>query len=139
MEKYINEKTIVKDAIYEALCNSIKCQNCGEIMIKPFICLSCQKRCCQKCMEKIKEGKESCPGKCENPNIAEVTEENNFIKNFQFKCIKGCGKKLKYEEVEFHYNLDCSDKINKPKLLTPQEAAEFKDKTGKEIPHIISN
>ena len=139
MEEYINETTIVKDNLYEYFSTSIKCQKCGKIMIKPLICLNCQKRFCQKCYEEMKENKENCPGNCTNPNITEVTEENNYIKKFNFKCIKGCGKKLKYEEVEFHYILDCSDRLNKAKVLTPEEAAEFKDKTGKEIPHITSN
>ena len=140
MEEYINEETIVKDSIYETFCDSIQCQICKEIMISPLICLNCQSRFCQKCMEQLKESEYKCPGKCEEPNITEVTEKNNYIKKFKFNCIKGCGKQLKFEEIEFHYIVDdCLSHIRKTKVMTPNEAAEYKKKTGKNIPHLTSN
>ena len=138
MEEYINEQTIVKDNIYDMFSDSIQCQICKVIMISPLICLKCQNRFCKKCMEQLKESEYKCPGKCEDPNITEVTEKNNYIKKFKFKCIKGCGKILKYEEIEFHYIEDCSLKRKKTKVMTPNETAEYKKKTGKDVPHLTS-
>ena len=88
----------------------------------------------------MKESVDKCPGKCESPNITEVTEKNNYIKKFKFKCIKGCGKELKFDEIDRHYFInDCSSQRKTAKTITPNEAAKYKEKSGKDIPHITSN
>ena len=138
MEKYVNEKTIIKDNIYDLFNESITCQNCKCIMINPIICLNCQNIFCKKCQEKLKESGENCPGKCENPNIADINPKNNYISKFKFKCIKGCGQEIMFNDINDHYNSNCLAKKIKIKTLTPQEAAEHKKNTGKDIPHITS-
>ena len=138
MEKYINEKTIIKNNIYDLFNESIKCQSCKCIMIEPVICLICQNTFCKKCEQKLKENGENCPGKCNIPKITEVNPKNNLITKFKFKCIKGCGKEILFNEIKDHYNTNCLIKKIKIKTLTPQQAAEFKVKSGEEIPHITS-
>ena len=136
MEKYVNEKTIIKDNIYDLFNESITCQSCKCIMIDPVICLGCQNTFCKKCHDKLKESGENCPGKYENPNITDVNPKINYISKFKFKCIKGCGEEIMFNDIKAHYNSNCLAK--KIKTLTPQQAAEYKKNTGEEIPHITS-
>lgn len=136
MEKYVNEKTIVKDSIYDLFNETIKCHNCKCIMIDPVICLSCQNTFCKKCKEKLKENGENCPGKCNSPNIAEVKEKNNYISKFKFKCIKNCGAEIMFKDIKNHYSSDCLSKIPKAKALTSEEAEKYKIKKGKKIPKL---
>ena len=136
MEKYINKKNIVKDSIYEAFKDLILCPICKSIMIQPAICLYCQNKFCQKCKEKMTNNGENCPGNCDNPNITDVTAKNNFITKFKFKCIKGCGKEIPFNDIEKHYESDCLSKINKVRTLTPKEAAEYRKTHEEVIPHV---
>ena len=138
MEKYVNEKTIIKDNIYDLFNESITCQSCKTIMIDPVICLNCQNIFCKKCQEKLKESGENCPVKCQNSNITEINPKNNYISKFKFKCIKGCGKEIMFNDIKNHYDTDCLLKRNRIVTLTPQQAAEYKNKSGEEIPHITS-
>lgn len=138
MEKYINEKTIVKNNIYDLFNESIRCPICKCIMIEPVICLNCQNSLCKKCEQKLKENGENCPGKCSIPKIVDVNPKNNLISKFTFRCIKGCGKKIMFNDIKNHYNTDCLTKKLKIKTLSPQQAAEFKQQSGEEIPHITS-
>ena len=128
MEEYINEKTIIKDNIYEMFSDFIHCSICGIIMISSFICLNCENRFCRKCMEKLEENKDKCPGKCEFPNIKELTGEKNLINKFKFKCLRGCGKKLKLEEINSHYSLNCPNRKKLFKILTGKELIDYKEK-----------
>ena len=136
MEKYINKKNIVKDNIYEAFKDLILCPICKSIMIQPAICLYCQNKFCQKCKEKMTNNEENCPGNCDYPNITDVTAKNNFITKFKFKCIKGCGKEIPFNDIEKHYESDCLSKINKVRTLTPKETAEYRKTHEEGIPHV---
>ena len=138
MEKYINETTIIKNNIYDLFHELVICQVCKCIMIEPVICLNCQNTFCKKCQQKLKESGENCPGKCNILNIAEVNPKNNLISKFKFKCIKGCGKEILFDDIKKHYNTDCMTKKLKIKTLTSQQAAQVKEKSGEEIPHITS-
>ena len=138
MEKYINEKTIVKNNIYDLFNESIKCPTCKCIMIEPVICLNCQNTFCKKCEQKLEESSENCPGKCNFPKFSVVNPKNNLITKFKFKCIKGCGQEILFNDIKSHYNTDCLAKRLKIKTLTPQQSAEFKEKTKGDTPHITS-
>ena len=78
---------------------------------------------------------ENCP-KCHSPYIAE--SKKNHILKFKFKCIKNCGEEIMFNDIENHYNSDYLSKKAKVKFFSPKEAAEYKEKIGKDIPHIIS-
>ena len=138
MEEYANEKTIVKDNIYEMFKESILCEICHSIMIEPVICLNCQNTFCKKCKEKLEENGENCPGKCQKPIIKDVIQKNNNITKFKFKCIKGCGQEILFNNLLPHYCSDCLSKKEKARALTPNEVAEYKNKNREDIPHITS-
>ena len=139
MEEYVNEKTIVKDQIYEMFKDSIICQICNSLMIEPVICLNCQNTFCKKCKEKLKENGENCPGKCQEPIIKDVIEKNNNITKFKFKCIRGCGQDILFNNLLIHYSSDCLSQKEKAKALSSNETAEYKKKMGiKNLPKITS-
>ena len=134
MEKYINEDTIVKNELYDLFKDNIKCSNCSRLMIEPSICLGCQNTFCKKCIEECKTTSSgSCPNKCENSTINDVIGKNKFITKFKFKCIKGCGEEISYDNIQNHYNTDCLSKKKKIRPITGKEAANYKN-----IPHISS-
>ena len=130
MEEYVNENTIVKNNIYDALKDSIMCSVCSKIMIEPLVCLCCQSKICKKCYNKIGD----CNNNCGKDYIKEVIEKNNFITKFKFRCIKNCGEEIEFNDIKEHYKSNCAKKI---KVLTPNEAAEYQKK-GNKIPHISS-
>ena len=132
MEKYINEKTIIKDEVYNLFKDDIKCPNCKKIMIDPVMCLSCQTKFCKNCQKKLKKNRKNCPKKCHSPIINDVILKNNCITKFKFKCIKGCGKEISFDNIISHYNSDCKKK--KIKIIDKKKAAEAK----KQIAHIGS-
>ena len=139
MEKYINENTIVKNEIYESFKDSIICPICLCIIIEPVMCLECQNNFCKKCIEDWKKKDESCPNKCSAPVFKDVIGKNNVITKCKFKCIKGCGEEIKFEDIKNHYNSDCLSKTRNIKVLNKEEVAKYKKKTGEEIARCSSN
>lgn len=134
MEKYVNKDTIVKNEVYEMFKDNIICSKCSSLMIEPVVCTACQESFCKNC---IKENK-TCPNKCEKSDIKDVIGKNNFITKFKFKCIKGCGEKILFDNIKNHYNSDCLSKKKKPKALSSKEAAKYKQQSGNDIPQIKS-
>ena len=70
--------------------------------------------------------------------VKEVKENKNNIKKFKFLCIKGCGEEILFDDIKKHYNSDCLSKKNKMKTLSSKQAAEYKKKTGNDIPIVTS-
>ena len=138
MEKYANEKTIIKNEAYNAFKDAITCQICLELMIEPAICLECQNTYCKKCIEDWKEKKGSCPSGCNNPDIKDVINKNNLITKFKFKCIRGCGEEILFKDLESHYSTDCVSKKNKFKILTREEVIQYKNKIEEKIDNLTS-
>ena len=140
MEKYINEDTSVKNDVYDLFKENIKCSICSHLMIEPVICLSCQNSFCKKCIQDWKAKNGSCPKNCEICMINDVIGKNNFITKFKFKCIKGCGEEIPFDNINNHYSSDCLNKkkLKSIKTLTSKEAAEYRIKENTEIPHLTS-
>ena len=115
MEKYINEETIIKNEIYEGFKDNIICPICSCLMIEPVMCLTCQ-----------------------NSIIKDVIGKNNFITKFKFKCIRGCGAEIKFDDIKNHYSSDCLSVKKKITPLSAKETAEYKKKTGNDVPHLSS-
>ena len=150
MEEYVNEDTIVKSEMYDAFKDDITCSLCGKLMIYPVQCSNCQNIYCKNCIENWKQKGGKCP-MCKDSTFKDVIEKNNHIKKFKFICIKGCGAKIPFSEINKHYSEDCllkkekekkiCEKIKKIKsaiTLTPEEIDKYKKKTGKDIPHVES-
>ena len=136
VEKYVNEDTIVKNEIYEIFKDSITCPICKNLMIEQVMCLNCQNIYCKKCIEDLKTKGEGCPNHCDNSEFKDVIEKKNNITKFKFKCIKDCGEEIPFKDIERHYSTICQKK--KIKAIDSKKAAEYTNKTGKEIPKFIS-
>ena len=134
MEEYINNDTVIKNEIYKAFTDQIKCQICQCLMIEPVLCSKCQNHYCKKCILK-KSG--TCPNKCENPIFNDVIEKNRVIKKLKFKCKKGCGAILSFDEIKGHYNSNCLEQISKIKIIDESQIKEFR-KRNKKIEYVTS-
>ena len=139
MEKYANEKNIVKNEVYELFKDTIICPVCNSLMIEPVICLSCQSNFCKKCSQKLKDKGDNCPKKCLVPNIKDVIGRNNLITKFTFKCINGCGEEILFDNIKNHYK-DCNpNNIKKIKALSKKQVEEYRKNNSEEIGHLKSN
>ena len=138
MEQYINEDTIIKNEIYELFKENIICPICKGLIIEPVICLNCQNIFCKKCIEVLQKKGSSCPNKCQNSTIRDVIGKNNFITKFKFRCIKGCGAEIMFDDIKNHYNTNCLSEKKKIVPLSKKEAGAYRKKTGKDIPHLTS-
>jgi len=138
MEQYVNNDTIIKNEMYYSFKDSITCQMCSKLMIKPVICFGCQSSFCKKCIEAQKKEDGLCPRKCDNPIIKDVIEKNNNIFKFKFKCIKGCEEEILFKDLESHYSTDCLSKKKKIKPLENTEVVKYKEETGEEVEHLTS-
>lgn len=141
MEEYVNEKTIIKNELYESLKDDITCSICQNLMINPVMCMNCMNIYCKKCIEKWKNKGGTCPNHCKEYNFRDVIEKNNHITKFKFKCIRGCGEEIAFQDINKHYSGNCSQRKKakkKLKTVTSKEAAEYKEKIGKDIPHVNS-
>ena len=148
MEEYVNEETIVKNEKYESFKENIYCPICECLMIEPIMCFNCQNYFCKKCVEDWKgKNNNTCPNSCPNPVLKEVIGKNRLIAKFKFKCIKGCGAEIPFEEINNHYKSNCikekkenenSNKENKIKILTKEEMSKKNLKKNAKIQHMRS-
>ena len=130
MEQYVNEETIIKNDKYESFKELIFCPICESLMIEPVMCLGCQNNYCKNCIEKWKEKDKSCPNRCEDPIFKNVIGKNRLISKFNFKCIKGCGAEIPFNDITAHYNYNClkNKKSSKITMLTKEETAKLRKK-----------
>ena len=86
----------------------------------------------------------SCPNKCENSIFKPVIEKNRVITKFKFKCIKGCGTEIPFNDIKNHYSSNCL--INKKNtnnkkanitILTKDQALQYQ-KTGNALDYMTS-
>ena len=132
MEKYINLETIIKNETYESLQEFIICPKCNQIILEPVKCSKCENNFCKKCIEK----KSKCPNGCKKPKLND--SKVNFIKKLKFKCIKGCGAEIPFDDIKKHYKSDCikDGNNNKIKFLSKEQMAKIKKE---DISYIRSN
>ena len=149
MEEYVNQNTLKKDEISKLFLPSIICLLCNDILIKPVMCMKCQKNYCKKCLDKWREKNEKCPNGCDSPNYQNSLSKKDILSKLQFNCVK-CGQDILYDNAENHHD-SCqgkktSDKgkvkkavfipdISKVKKLTPEEVSKMV-KEGNEMEYI---
>lgn len=138
MEKYVNKDTIIKNEIFNLFEESITCQICSNLIIEPTMCLQCQNTFCKNCIKDWMEKNKSCPNNCENPEYKDVVEKKNNITKFKFKCIKGCGEEIPFNDINSHYSTNCLSSKKKIKVLNSKQAAEYRRLTKKNIPKFVS-
>ena len=116
MEKYINEETIIKNETFNSFPELIICQICQCIMLEPVMCMNCQNFFCKNCIDGWKSKSGICPNRCENPIFKSVIEKNRLITKMKFKCTKGCGAEILFDDIKNHYNSNCLENIKNKKL-----------------------
>jgi hypothetical protein len=154
MEEYVNNKTLVEEEISLAFKPLSICPLCESILIKPLMCMKCQKAFCKKCIDKYKENNSKCPNGCNSPDFQNCIGKNEILSKLKFKCLE-CGEKIPYDEAEKHHNYDCKGKkvsnedvkksnamagnipVVKIKRLTPEEVEKLKKK-GIDLNYITS-
>ena len=138
MEEYINDDTVIKNEVYQAFPEElIICQICKHLMIEPVICLKCQHCYCKKCFDECNKKNETCPNKCNAPIFNNVIEKNRLITKLKYRCKKGCGVILSYDEIKEHYSSNCLDKKSKISVMSAKQVAELK-KQNKNIEYVSS-
>ena len=139
MEKYINDDTIIKNDVFKSFEELIYCPLCQCLMIEPVICFNCQNNYCKKCIESWKQKKDTCPNRCENPIFKNAIEKNRLITKMKFKCIKGCGAEISFDDIKKHYSSNCLENKRKIKVLTSEEASLLREKNkGIDLEHLNS-
>ena len=83
-------------------------------MLKPVMCTSCQNYFCKNCIETKSKG--NCPQKCENSSLIDAVGKNLLINKFKFKCTKGCGAEIPFNDIQKHYSSNCIKKEAKSKV-----------------------
>lgn len=127
MDKYINEDTIIKNETFNSFPELIICQICQCIMIEPVMCMNCQNYYCKNCFEKWKNKSGICPNRCKNPVYKNVIEKNRLITKMKFKCIKGCGAEILFDDIKNHYNSNCLENINAENINEDEDENENED------------
>ena len=139
MEKYVNEGTIVKSSEFESFKNLLFCPLCHRLMLEPLMCSTCQNHYCKICIENSKKKNGNCPNDCENSIFIKVIEKNRAVTKFKYRCIKGCGAEISYNDIQSHYNSNCllNKYKSKLKILTSEQVAQYRSE-GKSVDYMTS-
>jgi hypothetical protein len=138
MEEYINDDTVIKNEVYQAFPEElIICQICQCLMIEPVMCLKCQNYYCKKCIDAWNKKSGTCPNKCDAPIFNNVIEKNRLITKLKYRCKKGCGAILSYDEIKEHYSSNCLDKKSNISVISPDQVSELR-KQNKNIEYVSS-
>ena len=97
-------------------------------MLEPVECSICQNSYCKKC---IKQNNDICPNRCGNSDFKDVLGKKNLITKFKFKCIKGCGSEIAYDDIINHYNNGCKKGEKIVKFLDTNEVKKIRENNGK--------
>ena len=108
MEKYINNKTVIQDELYNLFKDAVTCQICQNILINPLMCLQCQNTFCKSCIDK---NNETCPNNCNEPNFKKCSSKKDILSKLKFKCQK-CQNEIYYDEVMKHQDNNCTPNNN---------------------------
>lgn len=122
----MKEENIVKDDVYEAVKDDIICPICFGLMVIPMFCIECQNLYCQNCIEQWKKKGGGCPNRCKVFEFRKVIEKKRKISSIKFKCIKGCGAEIPFNEIEKHDKSDCFKKKKTMTLLSSEEVIKYK-------------
>lgn len=159
MEGYINTSTIIENELSKVFIPFLLCPICNNILIKPVMCMKCQKNYCKKCIDNWNEKNKNCPEGCNVPNYQNSIGKNDILSQLKFRCV-GCSKEILYDEAQKHHDTCCPDinsseqkneekekiedksgenenKGSKLKKLTPEES-QLLIKQGKEMKYITS-
>ena len=117
LEKYVKNDFLVKDEAYSVIENQVTCPICCEIKLNPKMCTNCQNTFCGKCAGTLK----SCPFKCETSNCIDSRLTKELLSKLSFKCINGCDKIIKFDDLKNHYDNECEKIDFKEKYVENKE------------------
>ena len=120
MEGYINKDTIIENELSKIYISFSICPLCNNILIKPFMCMKCQKNYCKKCIDNWSKKSQKCPEGCIDPNYQNSIGNNDILSQLKFRCI-GCGNEISYDEAQKHHDTCCPDKISSEQKKEEQE------------------
>ena len=66
-----------------------------------------------------------CPYQCPNPQFKIVIEKKRMISKLKFRCIKGCGTEIKFNDIKNHYNSEYNTKKKTMELMKKEEVSEY--------------
>ena len=72
-----------------------------------------------------------CPHQCINPEFKKVIEKKRMVTKLKFKCIKGCGAEIKFNDIKNHNNSECIRKKKTMQLMNREEISEYCQKKVK--------
>ena len=133
MDKYLIEENIVKDEVYKAVKDEVICPICFGLMTVPMECYECQNLYCQNCIEQWKKKGGGCPNRCKTFEFRKVIEKKRKIYSIKFKCIKGCGAEIPFNEIENHHKSECYKKKKTMTLMSNEELSKYRNKNKKNI------
>jgi E3 ubiquitin-protein ligase NRDP1 len=125
MEEFLTEENIVKDEFFKKFKDQIICPICQNLMIIPMECSNCQNLYCEVCIEQWRKKGGGCPNHCINSEFKKVIEKKRMISNLKFKCIKGCGAKVLFNDIKNHYNSECYKKKRTMKLMNKNKVTKY--------------
>ncbi|MCQ2817065.1 MAG: hypothetical protein MJ252_07350 [archaeon] len=109
---WLEEQLISKKDSIEEEQKIPKCIICLDIPKNPYKCSNCKQVYCYNCLRKY-SGK--CPIRCKHPTFFKPTELMKDLAFLKFRCQNGCGKIIKYNELEKHYISQCPNRNNEEK------------------------
>ena len=87
----------------------LTCKICLDLAERPLICSKCQFVYCKECLDinKCAYSNDKCPNcKCSHFDPGKILEKI-YEKMFKFMCKNGCGKELRYSDLNQHYFVEC--------------------------------
>ena len=137
MENYINKDTIIENELSKIFISFSTCPLCNNILIKPVMCMKCQKNYCKKCIDNWSEKCKKCPEGCNDPDYQNSIGKNDILSQLKFRCI-GCDKEILYDEAQKHHETCCRDK-NLSELKKEEKEEKIENKVEENKNNINKN
>ena len=122
---YLDTSLLVNSKKFEGIEKDITCPICQGIINDPYFCNKCQNNFCSKCINKWKDNNAKCPFRCLSP----IYIQNKFLTRIfsellKFKCQKGCGEIISYNNISTHFE-NCKNENFKEKYYESATKVEI--------------
>ena len=122
---YLDTSLLVNSKKFEGIEKDITCPICQGIINDPYFCNKCQNNFCSKCINKWKDNNTKCPFRCLSP----IYIQNKFLTRIfselvKFKCQKGCGEIISYNNISTHFE-NCKNENFKEKYYESATKVEI--------------
>ena len=122
---YLDTSLLVNSKKFEGIEKDITCPICQGIINDPYFCNKCQNNFCSNCINKWKYNNTKCPFRCLSP----IYIQNKFLTRIfsellKFKCQKGCGEIISYNNISTHFE-NCKNENFKEKYYESATKVEI--------------